>query len=238
MGAIRLFCGFDAREAAGWHVFAQSVIDTGSNCELRWLTGEQRDGSNAFTYERFSIPERCSWSGWAVFTDAADMLLRAPLDELYALRDPRYAIQVVKHDYLTGHPRKYVGTEMESDNRDYPRKNWSSVMLINCAHIAHFHARDLIRQAMLEGNGKYLHRLSWLTDNLIGELPLEWNWLADEYGFNGQAKLLHWTAGIPGFLQYRDAPHADEWRASLGRCMRGMQTHTLQDASQTVFSER
>jgi hypothetical protein len=56
-------------------------------------------------------------------------------------------------------------------------------------------------------------------------LPPAWNWLADEYGYNAAAKLVHWTAGIPGFNAYRDSPHADEWRATMLRAMRGLQTH-------------
>jgi hypothetical protein len=36
------------------------------------------------------------------------------------------AVAVVKHDYKTKHRRKYIGTPLEADNADYPRKNWSS----------------------------------------------------------------------------------------------------------------
>jgi hypothetical protein len=31
--------------------------------------------------------------------------------------------------------------------------------------------------------GSYLHRFTWLLDDeRIGELPIEWNWLPDEFG--------------------------------------------------------
>ena len=222
MSFIRLYTGYDKREAEGWHTFVQSVIDNSKDVALLWLYGEQKDGTNSFTYERFRIMEKCSWSGWAIFMDGADMLLRAHLDELWSLRDKRFAVQVVKHDYQTKHARKYVGTEMEASNEDYPRKNWSSLMLINCAHMAHFRAREEIRQAIEAGNGKYLHRFSWLEDKEVGELPREWNWLADEYGVNPQAKLLHWTAGIPGFKHYAKAPMSEHWH----------------EAARTIHSER
>jgi lipopolysaccharide biosynthesis glycosyltransferase len=72
------------------------------------------------------IPELMNFAGFAIFVDAADMLCRGDLTELWSMRDKNFAVQVVKHDYRTKHPRKYVGTELEADNQDYPRKNWSA----------------------------------------------------------------------------------------------------------------
>lgn len=216
---MRIFAGFDRRESIGFHVFTQSLITTTKDFLLTALSGEQADATNAFGYARFSIPERMGFGGTAIFVDAADMLLRADLSELWALRDPKFAVQVVKHEYKTKHPRKYVGTELEADNRDYPRKNWSSVVIWNCAHMAHFENREKLRSK----DGAYLHRFAWLKDEQIGELPVEWNWLADEYGPNENAKLLHWTAGIAGFTHYADSPHADEWKSAMLDVNRGMQ---------------
>lgn len=210
---LRLFTGFDQREAVGWHVFAQSLIATdASGISITVLGGDQKNGSNAFTYSRFVIPRLCNWAGPAIFVDGSDMVLRAPISELMGLYDPKYAVQVVKHDYQTKFPRKYLGTEMETTNESYKCKNWSSVMLINCSHTAHFNAREQIDEAMERGDGKYLHRFGWLKPNEIGELPVEWNWLADEYGPNEKAKLLHWTAGIPGIESCKRAPQAQAWQ--------------------------
>jgi hypothetical protein len=141
------------------------------------------------------------------------MLCRADISELWALRDHYKAVQVVKHDYKTKHPRKYVGTAMESENRDYPAKNWSSVMLINCSH---FDWRQMTPEKVEKMDGAALHAFEWVRDpELVGELPVEWNWLADEYGKNPDAKLCHWTCGTPGFQHYRNAPHAEEFRDQL-----------------------
>lgn len=159
------------------------------------------------------------FAGFAVFVDCADMLLKADLAELWELRDRKVAVQVVKHDYRPKSTRKYLGTELEAANQAYPRKNWSSVVIWNCGHMAHFEARDKLRSK----DGKFLHRFGWLSDNQIGELPKEWNWLTDEYGPNDQAKLLHWTTGIPGFSAYSGAPHADEWKCVMLNVNRGMQ---------------
>jgi len=146
--------------------------------------------------------------------DAADMLLRSDVSELGDLFDKSKAVQVVKHDYQTKHPRKYVGTSMEADNRDYQRKNWSSVILWNCGHMAHFESRNKIRRAILAGDGKFLHRFGWLKDKDIGELPIEWNWLSQEHGENQNAKLIHFTAGMPGFSHYKNSPMAEPWHAA------------------------
>ena len=219
---IPVFCGFDPREEAGTHVFTSSLIHRSSapvsvtplhlNHFRSFYSKGQRDGTNAFIYTRFLIPFLQDWRGWAIFCDGADMLLRADIAELWSLRDLYKAVQVVKHDYKTKHPRKYVGTAMEADNHDYPRKQWSSVMLINCGH---YHWRDMTPERVEQMTGPELHRFSWLRDDLIGGLPIEWNWLADEFGPNPDAKLLHWTAGVPAFPHYANAPHADELRQQL-----------------------
>jgi hypothetical protein len=65
--------------------------------------------------------------------------------------------------------------------------------------------------------GSDLHRFSFIEPRFIGDLPKEWNWLADEDGENPEAKLLHWTAGIPAWPNYQNAPMADEWRAAHER---------------------
>lgn len=216
---IRVYFGYDPRESVGAHAFAQSLWETSPGVALTPISGSQGDGTNAFTYARFEL--FCQ-NSWALFVDGSDMLLRDDISKLWDLRDDRCAVQVVKHDYKTKHPRKYVGTEMESDNPDYPGKNRSSVMLINGGHIENFRHRGEIRKAITDHDGAYLHRFAWLDDEQIGELPMEWNWLADEYGENHEAKLLHFTAGIPCWTHYSHSAHAGEWRDALRRAQRGL----------------
>ena len=219
---VPVYVGFDPREEAGTHVFTSSMIHRASrpvsiiplhlDLFAAFYGAGQRDGTNAFIYTRFLIPFLQDFRGWALFADGADMMMRADISELWALRDPYKAAQVVKHDYRTRHPRKYVGTAMEAANADYPRKNWSSLMLINCGHFAW---RQMTPERIQEMTGPELHRFSWIPEDRVGELPVEWNWLADEYGENPAAKLVHWTAGTPAFPAYADAPHAAEFRAQL-----------------------
>ena len=208
---IPVYTGFDAREEIGWHAFAASVMDRATeSVAFIPVSGPQRDGSNTFTAARFLVPFLQRYEGFAVFADACDMVCMADIADLWALRDSQYAVQVVKHDYQTKHPRKYVGTEMESPNVMYPRKNWASLMLVNCEH----EAWRRVLPEVVDMPARALLEFRFLKDDEIGELPRVWNWLADEFGENDSAKLIHWTAGIPAFPAYTDAPMADLWAAA------------------------
>lgn len=220
---IRVFVGFDPREAVAYHTFCQSVLERASlpvsftPLALNALAGYREthtDGSNAFIYSRFLTPYLCGFDGWALFADG-DMICRADIAELWALRDPRHAVQVVKHDYQTKAAQKYLGNK----NENYPRKNWSSVMLFNCDHPKH---RLLTPEFLQRTTGKFLHRFEWLDDADIGELPRVWNWLTTEYEDNYDAKLLHYTLGTPCFKDYENAEMADEWHAARERSQSGM----------------
>lgn len=209
---IRLMVGFDQREAVAFHTFAQSVINVTSlpvsvtPLVLNALPGyseTHNDGSNTFIYSRFLTPYLTNFEGWAIFADG-DMICREDLKNLWDLRDDRYAVMVVKHDYQTKAHQKYLGNK----NENYPKKNWSSVILWNCAHPKN---RNLTPDFVMSKDGKFLHRFSWLDEVDIGEIPKEWNWLTTEYPDNYQAKLLHYTLGTPCFKDYKTSAMADLW---------------------------
>ena len=116
--------------------------------------------------------------------------------------------KVVKHEYMTKHHRKYVGTKMEAYNEDYPRKQWASVMLFSCGHPEW---RKFTPEYV--ANQKKIDLLQFKDITRIGSLPREWNHLADEDGDYEQAKIVHWTAGSPGFKHYRHTPMAADFLA-------------------------
>jgi len=161
------------------------------------------DGSNQFIYSRFLVPHLMGYSGHAIFMDG-DMIVRGDIAELWALRSPDKDVQVVKHDYKTRMPVKYLGAK----NEDYPRKNWSSVMIFNCQN---YPTRKLTPEYIEKSTGAHLHRFQWTSDDRVGALPAEWNWLPDEYGANSDAKLLHYTLGTPCFHEFATTTMADEW---------------------------
>jgi lipopolysaccharide biosynthesis glycosyltransferase len=183
---------------------------------LRDYEETHTDGSNAFIYSRFLVPHLMGFKDWAIFCDG-DMLVRDDICKLWDMRDEQCAVQVVKHAYKTKSPRKYLGTSMETINPDYPRKNWSSVILWNCGHPAN---RILTPGYVMAATGSKLHRFEHLTEDEIGDLPKEWNHLAIESAPDPAAKLVHYTLGVPGILAYSDCEHADEWlrtRDEIGR---------------------
>lgn len=218
---MNVYVGYDPREAVAYSVFCNSII-SGSSVLPRFIplhapllgVDGQRDGTNAFIYSRYLVPELNEFKGFALFCDG-DMLVLDDIAKLWSLRDERYAVQVVKHDYKTKHPRKYVGSDMESDNVDYPRKNWSSVMLFNCGHPSN---RILTEDFVTQASGSFLHRFQWLNDNEIGELPSRWNVLIGEQ-VSKDPGIAHYTLGLPAFKHYEDCDWSDEWFLEYN-CMR------------------
>lgn len=216
---LNLYVGFDPREACVYHAFCQSVIEH-ATVPVRFVPlhkpmldnfDGQQDGTNAFIFSRYLIPLLQDYKGWAIFVDG-DMHVTTDINELWGLRDERRAVQVVKHDYKTKSPRKYIGSPLENHNVDYPRKNWSSVVLWNCAHKSN---KILTRRYVEEAGGSVLHRFQWLTDEEIGELPPEWNWLVGEYPPTTRAKLYHHTLGSPAFEHYANCESSSEWNQYL-----------------------
>jgi lipopolysaccharide biosynthesis glycosyltransferase len=215
--------GFDQRESIAYHTFTQSIIDKSSlpvsftPLAINTLKGYQEthaDKSNDFVYSRFLTPYLNAFSGWAIFADG-DMICQSDVKELWDLRDQTKAVLVVKHDYKTKTQKKYLG----NINRNYPKKNWSSLILWNCAHPKH---RILTPDFVSNQTGKFLHRFSWLEDEDIGDLPKDWNWLAIEYPENKSAKLIHYTLGTPCFKEYWDSEMSDIWHATQKRTTFGM----------------
>lgn len=219
---IDVVVGYDEREAVAYHTFCQSVIST-TTLPVRFTPllrdtlhgiNARRNGSNDFVYSRFLTPYLMSYRGWAIYADG-DMICRSDIGKLWDMRDDKYAVMVVKHDYKTKHPVKYLGNK----NEDYPRKNWSSLILWNCAHSAN----RLITPNRLDGlSASFLHRFQWLHDGEIGELPITWNWLVSEYPKNEYAHLYHYTIGTPCFELSQKCDNADFWFMEYKKLNEGM----------------
>ena len=219
---VRVVVGFDQREAVAYHAFSQSLIENSSaplqltplsENNLPFFNDVHSDASNKFVYSRFLTPFLMDYSGWAIFADG-DMVCRANISDLWSLRDPNKAVMVAKHDYKTKFSDKYLGNK----NEDYPRKNWSSVVLWNCGHPKN---KILTPKRIASSHGSFLHRFQWLDDDEIGSLPIEWNWLASEYEDNSDAKIIHYTVGTPCFPDFAEAPMSNYWHESFKRLQEG-----------------
>ena len=179
---IDLAVGFDQREAVAYHTFVQSVVEK-SSIPVRFLplninslssySETHSDGSNDFIYSRFLVPFLVGFKGWVIYADG-DMICVEDIKKLWNLRNDKFAVQVVQHNYETKVTEKYWGNK----NENYPRKNWSSLVLWNCEHEKH---KILTPDFIQKQTGAFLHRFSWLEDKDIGNIDAKWNWLALEY---------------------------------------------------------
>lgn len=175
-----------------------------------WDAISEAPMSTAHAISRFLVPALCDYEGWAVFTDG-DVLFRRDVRDLFALADPRYAVQVVQHDYAPSQGNKMEG---QTQTR-YARKNWSSVVLWNCGHPANLVLTVGIVNAV---PGRDLHRFSWLDDALIGSLPPEWNWLVGHSDPAIDPAIAHFTSGVPDMSGYEHVAYADEWYSVARMC--------------------
>lgn len=158
---IPVFVGYDPREAIAYHTCTNSIIRHATRPVaiipvalnlFKDYTETHTDGSNHFIYTRFLVPYLMSWAGWAIFIDG-DMILRDDIAKLWELRDWGKDVVVVKHDYKTRMSEKYLGAK----NHDYPRKNWSSVILWNCNSYPN---RRLTPEYVMKATGAELHRFT------------------------------------------------------------------------------
>jgi hypothetical protein len=220
---IRVFIGFDPRETAAYNVLAHSIASRASQpvsitplvlSQLSHVFRRKRESlqSTDFSFSRFLVPLLTGFEGWALFMDC-DMLVLDDIANLWSLRDDHFAVQVVQHNHVPKETKKFLG-EPQSQ---YEKKNWSSVMLFNCARCSAL-TEDYVNNA----TGLELHRFRWLgDDNLIGALPPRWNHLVDYDPAlpADQVSNLHFTSGGPYFEDYRNCGYADLWFAERDRML-------------------
>jgi hypothetical protein len=159
--------------------------------------------STEFAISRFLVPYLAGFEGWALFMDN-DMIVLDDIADLFKLRDDKYAVMCVKHDHVPEIKTKFLGEKQTV----YPKKNWSSVMLMNCSK-----CRALTPEYVGKASGLELHRFQWLeSEDLIGELPYTWNHLVETSpGELADQKLLHYTDGGPYYKDYQDCKWAEVW---------------------------
>ena len=171
---------------------------------------DERDGkpfSTQFSFTRFAPPIIENYDeGWVLFMDA-DMMWRADIKELIDELDDQYAVMCVQHEH---HPEEKVKMDGVLQTT-YTRKNWSSLVAYNC-----WKNEGLTKFCLNNWSGTDLHNFKWLTDDGIGSLSHEWNFLdgydnPDDY----DPKIVHFTLGTPD-MEHRPASRWDkEWWSYL-----------------------
>ena len=231
MSPIRVYIGWDARALAAFEVCRRSLLAQASlplevvalkDWELRakglywrpyavdergqmWDGRDGRPFSTAFSYTRFCVPLLEDYGEAPVVYCDPDMLWRADLAELLELAGEA-AVACVKHEHRPPERDKMAGL-MQCV---YPRKNWSSLMVLRPGRCA-----GLTPYAVNNRAGAWLHGLRWIEDEAIKGLPETWNWLEGWSDPGLKPKLVHFTRGTPDMAGCEAAPYAEDWRAAL-----------------------
>jgi lipopolysaccharide biosynthesis glycosyltransferase len=219
MWPLDVYIGWDSREQEAFRVAKDSLFKHTRGLvniyplQQSWLReqGHYRRpvdslSSTEFSFTRFLVPHLQGFKGWALYFDC-DFLWRGDVAELMDYADPQYAVMCVQHRY---EPRE----THKMDNRvqhQYPRKNWSSLMLFNCAHPTV--VQNLTVDAVNNQTGMYLHQMDWAGKH-VGGLPIAYNYLE---GWHTHADCpnpvaVHFTRGGPWFKNYENVEYAAEWK--------------------------
>ncbi len=222
---IRVFVGYDSKMPALTHVFSQSILARASRpvaviplvlTQLEGILTRERNPlqSTEFSFSRFLTPYLSNFEGWSIFADN-DVIARDDIAKLWALRDDRYAVMVVKHEQNPIEDVKFLNMPQTR----YQKKNWSAVMLFNNTR-----CRALTPEYVNTASGLELHQFKWLgDDSLIGSLPFEWNHLVGYSEPNPDAKFVHYTIGGPYFTEYSDCEFSKEWWTEREEMLRVVQ---------------
>lgn len=223
--AFKVFIGYDSREQAAFEVCAESIRRHSSipvaiiglkqdRLRERGLYTRPADepAATEFAFTRFLVPHLCDYRGNAMFVDC-DFLFTQDISHL--LSHVRHAarrlppgvtgsVAVVKHDYTPKAMFKMDGQKQVN----YPRKNWSSLMVFNNPQCT-----TLTLEYVNESSPQALHRFAWAPDETILELPQQWNWLEGEYDWDKEwpPAGIHFTNGGPWHVNHKSVRFGDLW---------------------------
>ncbi len=213
-----VFIGFDSKEEIASLICEYSIKKYSKNKikinhlkleELRkkglYKRTHDNLSSTEFTFSRFLVPFLMNYEGWAVFCDS-DFLWIDDINKLFSLKDNKFAVMCVHHEYEPKNIQKKIGAKQLL----YPRKNWSSMVLWNCGHPSN---KKVNLELVNNETGKYLHRFGWLKNNEIGQIGIEWNWLVGWYDNEKiKPKAIHFTEGGPWLNDnYKTNKYAELW---------------------------
>ena len=144
-----------------------------------------RQGATEFTFSRFLVPYLMDFEGIGVFFDE-DQVCVGDVWELFRfcshIRD-EWDVAVVK---------------------DQPQFEWPSVMAFNCANLTH------MTPDFVEDEANTLFDFAWTTNDRISDLPGVWNHCVG-YQAPKEAKLYHYTQGVPFWPECRGLPEDQYW---------------------------
>jgi hypothetical protein len=186
---LSVFIGYDPRQPVAFQVLAHSIWKHASvPVSLVRLDLRalpiKRRGLTEFTYSRFLVPFLAGFEGVSMFVDS-DVLCRGDLAELVALTSDASPVWVVKNKL---------------------RFEWPSMMVFR---------NELCRAltpAFVDDDHNSLFDLAWAPS--VGALPAAWNHCVGYDAPNPDAKLVHFTQGVPVWPETIDSEFAPEWMAA------------------------
>lgn len=212
---IKIHVGYDPNQEEAYSICVDSIYQHSDNAEVSKLYSKNipsykrkfdEPKSTDFTFTRFLVPYLDDYQGVSIFCDC-DFLFLHDVKELveYVKCDPSKAVWVVKHPQYI--PNSNTKMDDKPQHSMY-RKNWASLMVFNNSHPA---IKKLTPNFVNRARpGSMLHQFSWMSDDEIGSLPMEWNCL-DEYYHLENPKAIHYTDGGPWFPEKDDTRYSRLW---------------------------
>lgn len=203
MSPLKIFIGFDERQIPASSTLIQSILNTSSKpVSISPLVLSalpiNRKGITPFTYSRFLTPWLCNYKGWALFMDN-DTIVMDDIAGLFNEAKDEYAIMV---------------------NKTIERFEWPSIMLFNCSHPAN----KIMTPEFLDNPDlcNTPHSFDWLGDKknqLIGSFPSAWNHTVGYDAPRTDAKIAHFTMGIPAHPEIDGCEYSEEWHSAFDQTM-------------------
>lgn len=194
---LRVFIGSDPRQPIARNVLADSIIRHASvpvsitALSLKTLPIKRR-GLTEFTFSRFLVPWLCGFEGQALFLDA-DMVVTGDIAELFKRSDYPYCERDV-----------YV-------SKDQARFEWTSAMLFNCENC------KILTPEYVDNPKNVLMDLGWAS--MVGDFGSDWNHCVGYTPPRSDAKLYHWTRGIPIWKETRGLQEDPIWHDAFKHMM-------------------
>ena len=214
MKPFKIFIGYDPREKIAFHVLSQSIIEHSSipvsispinltNLKKFYKRKKRIKDSTEFSISRFLTPYLSNYKDYSLFVDC-DFIIREDVAKLLKIvkSNPKKVLWCVKHNYIPKSKLKFLNEKQLI----YSKKNWSSFVVYNNQK-----CKILTPKFVEKANGLYLHQFKWTKDELIGNLPKEWNILVGEQKIPKNFKSLHFTVGGPYFKKYRKSLGSNFW---------------------------
>lgn len=218
---LNIVIGYDTTVPVLAHTAMHSLLEKSSkpikfhllnqmNMQEIWKRPRGEFDSTQFSNSRFLVPYLYDYEGWTLFVDN-DVIFQEDPAALFELCDDQYAVMCVKHNQVVKSDKKFRGRKQTA----YNYKNWSSLMLFNNAK-----CKSLTLDYVNTAPGLDLHQFRWTQSDLIGDIPLSWNYLVENENQTDETpKMLHYTNGAPCYPETQSCQYSEMWHNTFNDLM-------------------